>query len=146
MAHGQLDLTRAGQHPGYDFTLDHTAVSLLDAKRSAAAAGGLLAAPLWVSGSDVRQLSATGAYPNQERGGEGLQHVKAGRQVADRDLVLWATMGFATRRAPSVGGSCDDVDSHGLSLFHRASSTTTRPWRWTPSRGNCSAGANEVIE
>ena len=106
-----------GQHPGYELRLDHTALSLLDADDPPQQRAGFSAAPLWVTAYDPRQLYAAGAYPNQRRGGEGLPtYVKAGRPVADRDLVLWATIGFHHTPRPEDWPVMPTM-WHGLSLF-----------------------------
>jgi primary-amine oxidase len=50
---------------------------------------------LWVTPYTPGELYAAGDYPNQSRGGAGLPAwTAADRPVANRDLVLWYTMGL----------------------------------------------------
>jgi primary-amine oxidase len=55
---------------------------------------GFLASHLWVTPYDPKERYPTGEYPNQNPGGDGLPRwTKAGRNVADTDLVVWYTFG-----------------------------------------------------
>ena len=49
---------------------------------------------LWVTAYDPGQMFATGDYPNQHPGGDGLlAYVKADRPLENADLVVWYTFG-----------------------------------------------------
>jgi primary-amine oxidase len=89
-------LTNAlGQHPGYELRPGHSATSLLAAEDIAQRRAAFSAAPLWVTAYDPKELYATGPYPNQSRGGDGLPaYVAKHRPVENSDIVLWCTMGF----------------------------------------------------
>lgn len=49
---------------------------------------------LWVTPYSPKELYATGNYPNQSRGGDGLPRwTQANRPIENRDIVLWYTLG-----------------------------------------------------
>jgi primary-amine oxidase len=49
---------------------------------------------LWVTPFDPKERFPAGEYPNQNPGGDGLPRwMKADRDLADRDLVVWYTFG-----------------------------------------------------
>jgi primary-amine oxidase len=50
--------------------------------------------PLWVTAYDQDEIFATGDYPNQSPGGQGLPAFAAReRSLTDTDVVLWFTFG-----------------------------------------------------
>jgi primary-amine oxidase len=55
---------------------------------------GFLANHLWVTPFDAHERFPAGDYPNHNPGGDGLPRwTNADRPVADRDVVLWFTLG-----------------------------------------------------
>jgi primary-amine oxidase len=55
---------------------------------------GFLDAHLWVTPYEAGEMNAAGYYVNQNAGGEGLpQWTRANRSIANRDVVVWYTMG-----------------------------------------------------
>jgi primary-amine oxidase len=84
-----------GRHPGYELRAGHTATSLLSPDDILQRRAGFVAAPLWVTAYDRRELYAAGPYPNQSRGDDGLPaYVARHRPVDNADIVLWCTVGF----------------------------------------------------
>ena len=87
--------TALGHHPGYEIVAGHSAVSLLDPEDWPQRRAAFSGAPLWVTAYDAAERHATGTYPNQSPGGEGLpRFVAKGRSVERNDVVVWYTMGF----------------------------------------------------
>jgi len=87
--------TALGHHPGYEIVASHSAVSLLDPADWPQRRAAFSSAPLWVTAYDAAERHATGTYPNQSPGGEGLPRFAAkGRPVERNDVVVWYTMGF----------------------------------------------------
>jgi primary-amine oxidase len=84
-----------GQHPGYELRPGHLATSLLAPDDIAQRRAGFSAAPLWITAYDRNEFYAAGPYPNQSKGDDGLPAYAARRRpVENRDIVLWATIGF----------------------------------------------------
>ncbi|MER2192349.1 MAG: primary-amine oxidase [Solibacillus sp.] len=55
---------------------------------------GFLKNHLYVSQFDRDELYASGSYPNQHKGGDGLsKYVEKNRAIDDEDIVVWYTMG-----------------------------------------------------
>ena len=55
---------------------------------------GFLKNHLYVTQYDRDELYASGKYPNQHKGGEGLtKYIENDRQIDDEDIVVWYTMG-----------------------------------------------------
>ena len=62
--------------------------------RGRQARAGSSSSPLWVTAYDRDELFATGDYPNQAAGGDGLPAFAAReRNLTDTDVVLWFTFG-----------------------------------------------------
>ena len=56
---------------------------------------GFMAKHLWVTPYAPDETAATGAYPNQHRGGAGLpEYTRNDRNVEDTDVVVWYTLGY----------------------------------------------------
>jgi primary-amine oxidase len=83
-----------GQPVGYKLVPEHTIKSFAHPGSAVAKRAGFIANPLWVTAYDRDEIFATGDYPNQSEGGDGLPaFVQAGRNLTDTDLVLWFTFG-----------------------------------------------------
>ena len=55
---------------------------------------GFIKNHLHVTKFDKNEMYATGNYPNQHKGGEGLpKYIKENRAIDDEDIVVWYTMG-----------------------------------------------------
>jgi primary-amine oxidase len=55
---------------------------------------GFITKHLWVTPFMPREIYAAGDYPNQHPGGAGLpEWTSADREIVDRDIVVWYTMG-----------------------------------------------------
>jgi primary-amine oxidase len=82
-------------HPvGYMLVPGESAVPLAAADSWVRKRAGFLNAHLWVTPYDPGENHAAGPYPNQSKGGDGLpKWTAANRPLANRDVVLWYTMG-----------------------------------------------------
>jgi primary-amine oxidase len=84
-----------GQHPAYELRAGHSAVSLLARDDFPQRRAAFSAAPLWITAYDPKELYATGSYPNQSKGSDGLPvYVARNRPITNADITLWYTMGF----------------------------------------------------
>ena len=55
---------------------------------------GFMNGHLWVTQFNEKELYASGYYPQQHSGGDGLpKWVKSNRDIKDKDLVVWYTLG-----------------------------------------------------
>ncbi|WP_397539151.1 primary-amine oxidase [Rummeliibacillus pycnus] len=55
---------------------------------------GFIKNHLYVTKYNPEEMYATGKYPNQHKGGDGLpKYVQANRAIDDEDIVVWYTMG-----------------------------------------------------
>ncbi|MBO2535899.1 primary-amine oxidase [Rummeliibacillus suwonensis] len=55
---------------------------------------GFIKNHLYVTRYNPEEMYATGKYPNQNKGGDGLpKYVQANRSIDDEDIVVWYTMG-----------------------------------------------------
>jgi primary-amine oxidase len=83
-----------GQPVAYKLVPEHTIKSFAHPGSAVARRAGFTANPLWVTAYDRDEIFATGDYPNQAEGGDGLPaFVEAGRNLTDTDVVLWFTFG-----------------------------------------------------
>ena len=83
-----------GQPVAYKLVPEHTIKSFAHPGSAVAKRAGFTANPLWVTAYDRDEVFATGDYPNQSEGGDGLPaFVEAGRNLTDTDVVLWFTFG-----------------------------------------------------
>jgi primary-amine oxidase len=83
-----------GQPVAYKLVPEHTIKSFAHPGSAVARRAGFTASPLWVTAYDRDEVFATGDYPNQSEGGDGLPaFVEAGRNLTDTDVVLWFTFG-----------------------------------------------------
>jgi primary-amine oxidase len=68
---------------------------LLDPASPVLRRAGFITSHLWATRYDPGQLFATGDYPYQSPGGDGLpSYVAADRDLVDADIVLWYTFGL----------------------------------------------------
>ena len=83
-----------GQPVAYKLVPEHTIKSFAHPGSAVAKRAGFIAHPLWVTAYDRDEVFATGDYPNQSEGGDGLPaFIQAGRNLTDTDVVLWFTFG-----------------------------------------------------
>ena len=55
---------------------------------------GFMNGHLWVTPFNSKELYASGDYPQQHKGGDGLpKWIKASRDTKDEDIVVWYTLG-----------------------------------------------------
>lgn len=85
--------TALGYSPSFEIA-GHSASSLLAPDDPPQRRAGFSARPLWVTAYKRDELHASGDYPNQARGGEGLPAFVDGERITGEDLVVWYTMGF----------------------------------------------------
>lgn len=83
-----------GQPVAYKLAPGENTRSFVDADSYVRQRAGFMGSHLWVTPYDPAELYAAGDYPNQHEGGAGLPAYTArDRPIADRDLVVWYTMG-----------------------------------------------------
>jgi len=82
-----------GQPSGYVLESHSTVEPLLD--KADYRRAGFIGHPLWVTAFDPDERYAAGDTPNQHPGAPGLpQYVRDNQSLANRDIVLWLTVGF----------------------------------------------------
>lgn len=87
--------TLLGNTTGYQLEEAGSVSSILAPDDPPQARAAFTAHKLWVTAYDPVELWPTGSYPNQSKGGDGLQvFVANGQSVENRDIVLWYTLGF----------------------------------------------------
>ena len=83
-----------GQPVAYKLVPEHTIAPFAHPGSPVARKAGFITSPLWVTAYDRDELFATGDYPYQAAGGDGLPvFVQRGRGLVDTDVVLWFTFG-----------------------------------------------------
>jgi primary-amine oxidase len=83
-----------GQPVGYRLCPGETTLPFALLGSSLLNRAGFLTHNFWVTPFDSSEHFPAGDYPNQSPGGEGLPRwTKADRDLANRDLVLWYTIG-----------------------------------------------------
>jgi primary-amine oxidase len=88
--HGPL-----GYPTGYEIMPGTTAASLLDPEDGVQKVGAFSNHQLWVTPYRADELYASGVYPIQSKGDDGLAvWTKANRPIENTDIVAWYTMGF----------------------------------------------------
>ncbi|MGI8705113.1 MAG: hypothetical protein ACR2JJ_04870 [Sphingomicrobium sp.] len=85
--------TALGHAPSFEIA-GHSASSLLAPSDPPQRRAAFSARPLWVTAYKRDERHASGDYPNQSRGGEGLPAFVDGERITGEDLVIWYTMGF----------------------------------------------------
>ncbi|PLR79923.1 tyramine oxidase [Bacillus canaveralius] len=79
---------------GYDLVPGHNCVPYLHDESSVIKRAGFIKNHLHVTKFDRDQMYASGKYPNQNKGGDTLEHwVKANRSIENEDIVVWYNMG-----------------------------------------------------
>jgi primary-amine oxidase len=84
-----------GYPTGYEIMPGTTAASLLDPEDGVQKVGAFSNHQLWVTPYRGDELYASGVYPIQSKGNDGLAAwTKANRPIENTDIVAWYTMGF----------------------------------------------------
>jgi primary-amine oxidase len=85
-----------GKHPGYKLVAQPSPVLLAQAESSIDRRGGFASKHLWVTPFAEDEKYATGNYPNQHGGGDGLPAwVKQNRSIENTDVVVWHSFGHS---------------------------------------------------
>jgi primary-amine oxidase len=91
----QASVNHLGQPAAYKLMPGDNVRPLLDPASPVLRRAAFIRCHLWATRYDPGQLFATGDYPYQSPGGDGLPaYVAADRELADVDLVLWYTFGL----------------------------------------------------
>jgi len=84
-----------GYPTGYELMPGTTAASLLDPDDGPQKVGAFSAHQLWVTPYKQDERFASGVYPTQSKGDDGLAvWTKANRPIENTDIVTWYTLGF----------------------------------------------------
>ena len=84
-----------GYPTGYEIMPGVTAASLLDPDDGPQRTGAFSNHQLWVTPYRPDELYASGVYPIESKGDDGLaEWTKANRPIENTDIVAWYTMGF----------------------------------------------------
>ncbi len=84
-----------GSPVGYKLMPGENILPFADPSASIMHRAGFMTKHLWVTPYAPDEMSATGPYPNQHPGGDGLpSYTKGDRKVEDTDVVLWYTLGY----------------------------------------------------
>jgi primary-amine oxidase len=85
---------RVGEPVAYKFMPGDNCVPFASRNAYWRKRAGFVENHIWVTPYHERENYAAGDYPNQSRGGDGLiKWTSLDRPIADRDIVLWYTMG-----------------------------------------------------
>jgi len=85
---------RVGANPGYKLIINDSPLMLADPGSKVRQRGGFATRHVWVTPYDTTQRYASGDYPNQHAGGDGLpRYIEANRNVENEDIVLWHSFG-----------------------------------------------------
>jgi primary-amine oxidase len=85
---------RVGEPVAYKFMPGDNCVPFASRNAYWRKRAGFVENHIWVTPYHERENYAAGDYPNQSRGGDGLiKWTSSDRPIADRDIVLWYTMG-----------------------------------------------------
>jgi primary-amine oxidase len=85
-----------GKHPGYKLVAQPSPVLLAQAGSSIDRRGGFASKHLWVTPYAEEERYATGNYPNQHAGGDGLPAwVQQNRPIENEDIVVWHSFGHS---------------------------------------------------
>jgi primary-amine oxidase len=85
-----------GKHPGYKLVAQANPVLLAQPGSSIAKRGGFASKHLWVTRFADDERYATGNYPNQHAGGDGLpEWVQQNRSIENEDIVVWHSFGVS---------------------------------------------------
>jgi primary-amine oxidase len=87
-------LNAVGKHPSYKLVAQASPVLLAQAGSSIDHRGGFASKHLWVTRYAEEERYATGNYPNQHAGGDGLPAwVQQNRPIENEDIVVWHSFG-----------------------------------------------------
>jgi primary-amine oxidase len=85
-----------GKHPSYKLVAQASPVLLAQAGSSIDRRGGFASKHLWVTPYAEEERYATGNYPNQHAGGDGLPAwVQQNRPIENEDIVVWHSFGVS---------------------------------------------------
>ncbi len=85
-----------GKHPGYKLVAQASPLLLAQPGSSIDQRGGFATKHLWVTPYSAKECYASGTYPNQHAGGEGLsKYVQQNRLIENEDIVVWHTFGHS---------------------------------------------------
>jgi primary-amine oxidase len=85
-----------GKHPGYKLMAQPSPLLLAQAGSSIDRRGGFASKHLWVTPYAEEERYATGNYPNQHAGGDGLPAwVQQNRPIENEDIVVWHSFGHS---------------------------------------------------
>ncbi|MEJ9233035.1 primary-amine oxidase [Peribacillus butanolivorans] len=83
-----------GEPVAYELVPGHNTIPYLHEESSVMKRAGFIKNHLHVTKFDRDQMYASGKYPNQNKGGDTLDHwVKANRPIENEDIVVWYNMG-----------------------------------------------------
>lgn len=83
-----------GQPTGYKLMVQHTPVMLAQEKCFMRTRGGFATKHVWVTRYAPDERYASGEFPNQHAGGDGLpRYIAQNRAIENEDVVLWHTFG-----------------------------------------------------
>lgn len=83
-----------GDPVGYKLMPMENSIPFAHSESSLVKRAGFITKHLWVTPYSSDQMYAAGQYPNQNPGGDGLPKWTSGnRNIEDKDLVVWYTMG-----------------------------------------------------
>jgi primary-amine oxidase len=83
-----------GANPGYKLIVNDSPLMLADERSKVRQRGGFATRHVWVTPFDPAERYASGDYPNQHSGGDGLpRYIQANRNIENKDLVLWHSFG-----------------------------------------------------
>ena len=84
-----------GSPVGYKLMPGENILPFADPSASIMNRAGFMTKHLWVTPYAPDEVSATGPYPNQHPGGDGLpKYTEGDRNVENTDVVLWYTLGY----------------------------------------------------
>jgi primary-amine oxidase len=85
-----------GKHPGYKLVAQASPLLLAQEGSSIERRGGFASKHLWVTPYAEEERYATGNYPNQHAGGDGLPAwVQQNRPIENEDIVVWHNFGVS---------------------------------------------------
>lgn len=83
-----------GEPVGYKLLPGDNCFAFANEKTSWYRRAGFVKNHLWVTPFNTKEMYAAGDYPNQHKGGDGLEKwTKANRNTENTDIVVWYTMG-----------------------------------------------------
>ncbi|SOE72741.1 primary-amine oxidase [Burkholderia sp. OK233] len=83
-----------GANPGYKLIVNDSPLMLADERSKVRQRGGFATRHVWVTPFDPAERYASGDYPNQHAGGDGLpRYIEANRNIENEDVVLWHSFG-----------------------------------------------------